>query len=161
MGKAKGFRLTEANQDSFQARWASVRARVSVEAVPLATRLGWDACWVWQGAKTSDGYGHASWLGVMWGCHRLAVLERQRYLSAGHVVMHLCQTRSCCNPAHLKEGSYMDNLLDAAQVARLRTRWLRLRRAPLGLSLTLTAGSDHGHQDEIADCQTRCPPGLR
>lgn len=128
MGKAKGFRLTEANQDDFARVWAKVQQRVNVVDHPRASRLGWDACWEWSGAKTSDGYGHTSWLGVMWGCHRLAVLDRQRYLSAGHVVMHLCQNRACCNPAHLKEGTYMDNMVDAAQVAEAEDALAEARR---------------------------------
>lgn len=88
-------------------------------------------CWEWQGAKTSAGYGNLSWHGQRVQSHRVAY-----YLSVGGIalhtnfkqagvakryrrfVLHRCDNRLCCNPAHLFLGSMRTNLLDAYQKGR-------------------------------------------
>jgi hypothetical protein len=90
-----------------------------------------DRCWEWQGAKTSSGYGSLSWHGLHVQAHRVAY-----YLSNGGVslmtgfrmpgksrryqrfVLHKCDNRACCNPAHLFLGSMRANLLDAYRKGR-------------------------------------------
>jgi hypothetical protein len=32
----------------------------------------------------------------------------------GHVVRHLCDNRTCCNPSHLATGTHRDNMRDVA-----------------------------------------------
>jgi DNA-binding XRE family transcriptional regulator len=89
-------------------------------------RLSPNDCWEWQGSITSSGYGNLSWHGSPVQAHRLAY-----YLSIGGVslhtgfrvpgvarkyrrfVLHRCDNRKCCNPAHLFLGSMRSNLLDA------------------------------------------------
>lgn len=88
-------------------------------------------CWEWQGARTSAGYGSLSWHGQCVQAHRVAY-----YLSVGGIalhtnfkqagvakryrrfVLHRCDNRLCCNPAHLFLGSMRTNLLDAYQKGR-------------------------------------------
>lgn len=89
------------------------------------------ACWEWQGACTSSGYGNVRWHGIPAQTHRVAY-----YLSVGgielptqfryagqakkyrHFVLHKCDNRKCCNPAHLFLGSMRTNLLDAYSKGR-------------------------------------------
>ena len=90
-----------------------------------------DACWGWQGARTSSGYGNLTWHGEHVQAHRVAY-----YLYYGGVslltgfrlegrakqykrfVLHTCDNRLCCNPKHLFLGSMRANLLDAYHKGR-------------------------------------------
>lgn len=83
-------------------------------------------CWEWQGSRTSAGYGNLSWCGSPVQAHRVAY-----FLAVGGIslltgfrhdgrakryrrfVLHRCDNRLCCNPAHLFLGSMRTNLLDA------------------------------------------------
>lgn len=85
-----------------------------------------DECWEWQGAKNSSGYGNLSWHGARIQAHRLAyaltkssidlLVPNFRTLggvsSCTQFVLHKCDNRSCCNPAHLFLGTNTDNQLD-------------------------------------------------
>lgn len=88
-------------------------------------------CWNWQGATTSSGYGNLTWHGKSVQAHRLAY-----YLASGSIslltgfrvgdraktyrrfVLHRCDNRLCCNPAHLFLGSMRANQLDAYRKGR-------------------------------------------
>lgn len=88
-------------------------------------------CWEWQGAVTSAGYGNLTWHGQHVQAHRVAY-----YLAKGGIalqtgfrhegkakrykrfVLHKCDNRLCCNPAHLFLGSMRTNLLDAYRKKR-------------------------------------------
>lgn len=89
-------------------------------------KKGPDDCWEWQGARTSGGYGNLSWHGQHVQAHRVAYLLSRggislatglRQLGAAkryrRFVLHACDNRVCCNPAHLFLGSMRTNLLDA------------------------------------------------
>lgn len=90
-----------------------------------------DGCWLWLGAKTSSGYGNLSWGGVVAQAHRVAYwlthgnirLETGfRHVGAAkrykRFVLHKCDNRACCNPAHLFLGSMRTNMLDAYHKGR-------------------------------------------
>jgi len=90
-----------------------------------------DDCWEWQGAKTSSGYGNLSWGGQHVQAHRVAYLlsyggiaPETKFRQVGvakrykRFVLHRCDNRACCNPAHLFLGSMRANLLDAYSKGR-------------------------------------------
>lgn len=69
-----------------------------------------DGCWNWTGAKSMDGYGVISKDGRPQWAHRvLWEMHFKTPISPGHVIMHLCNNKSCVNPDHLKEGTYAEN----------------------------------------------------
>ena len=73
--------------------WERVLARTTVT----------DACWLWNGALNSRGYGSVSSgrKGRTVLVHRVAVLADGRDLPEGMTVDHTCQQKRCVNPAHL------------------------------------------------------------
>lgn len=82
-----------------------------------------DACWEWQAAVGSHGYGVFAFCGQMFTAHRASYIATFGDIpkaegSHGGVVMHKCDNRRCVNPSHLVAGSQKDNLLDC--VAKFR-----------------------------------------
>jgi hypothetical protein len=69
-----------------------------------------DSCWVWTGAKNSEGYGY-------YRNHRAHRLTYEQYVGAipdGLVLDHLCRNPSCVNPEHLEAVSSRVNTLRGA-----------------------------------------------
>ena len=76
-------------------------------------------CWNFKGCKTPNGYGRMRVKGIHWLAHRYSLSESLgRPLGDGLVVMHLCDNPSCVNPAHLKEATQQDNMLDCIAKSR-------------------------------------------
>lgn len=82
---------------------------------------GPDECWLWLGAKTTNGYGvlqkqrpahHVSW-----------ELANAAQVPQDRVVCHRCDVRACVNPAHLWIGTQTDNMRDASRKGRLFTKY--------------------------------------
>ena len=95
---------------------------------PLADRLwakdrsgGPDACWPFNGARMHNGYGH---LGLgrnadgLIAAHRAAWIATNGAIPDGLNVLHRCDNRPCCNPAHLWLGTQRENLLDMVAKGR-------------------------------------------
>lgn len=83
-------------------------------------------CWGWRGACNSTGYGTVSWHGRVYTAHRLAAWLLGLVISPSAPknprepthVLHTCDNRHCCNPAHFFLGTYSDNQKDAYRKRR-------------------------------------------
>jgi hypothetical protein len=101
-------------------------------------RRGSDECWEWQGARKTNRhgvktYGHFNDHGTMVLAHRY-VCALEIADPTGHFVLHSCDNPPCCNPAHLRVGTALDNARD--RDSRGRHRVLRGEDHPRS---TLTA----------------------
>ena len=77
-----------------------------------------DDCWPWPAARNPKGYGQFGSRGRYVLAHRIAYAAVHGEIPEGHMVLHSCDSPSCCNPAHLRAGSALDNARDC--VARGR-----------------------------------------
>lgn len=75
-------------------------------------------CWIWLGCIDGDGYGRIKVNGRSERVHRVSVARKFPRLRTEDVVLHLCDVRSCCNPAHLKVGTQRENVRDAIAKGR-------------------------------------------
>lgn len=87
---------------------------------PKVRIAGPDDCWEWQGALAPTGYGN---FGVHakrhLSAHKAAFLLAVGPVPEGRVLMHSCDNRRCCNPAHLSVGTYRDNTQDGIRKGRI------------------------------------------
>lgn len=88
---------------------------------------GQNACWPWTKAVNKSGYGS------VWIDKKSRTASRVAYELTfgsipkngsyhGHVVMHSCDNRICCNPNHLSLGSQKQNNADRDQKGRVKRR---------------------------------------
>lgn len=80
-------------------------------------------CWPWTGALNGAGYGSLGLNGKSIMAHRASWIFHFGAIdetSSRIVVMHLCDNRLCCNPAHLKLGTHQDNTKDCIEKGRFR-----------------------------------------
>jgi len=77
-------------------------------------------CWPWMAKSRISGYGVIT-MGGRLGRHKLAHRVAWEFTNGpipsgegyhGTVVMHECDNRLCCNPAHMKLGTQLDNVRD-------------------------------------------------
>lgn len=84
-------------------------------------KRGPSECWPWKGAVTTHGYGNAALNRRNIGAHKLAHILAKGPVADGLEILHSCDNRLCCNPAHLSVGTKHDNAAD--RVARNRISW--------------------------------------
>jgi hypothetical protein len=95
-------------------------------------KRGPDDCWLWTAAVASHGYGNFRFRGKLWSAH-VAAYRLSSGSNAPGYVLHDCDQRRCCNPAHLYLGTQKDNARD--RFARNPQGILRRADAP-GAKLT-------------------------
>jgi len=84
---------------------------------------GEQECWPWRASIDSRGYGNFRVGDHNERAHRVAYTLTFGAIpeGGGHhgtVVMHTCDNRLCCNPAHLVLGSHADNMADMKEKGR-------------------------------------------
>ena len=77
-------------------------------------------CWEWQGYR-QHGYGMvAKFNGKReTRAHRIAYWLTHGVMPK-NLILHSCDNRCCVNPAHLREGTHYDNVIDAIERRRYR-----------------------------------------
>lgn len=81
------------------------------------TRLD-SGCWQHVNKPMPSGYVQVSMNGKTYLAHRLAYFLAVGDIPDGHVVRHMCNNPSCCNPAHLETGTQADNNADTRAAGR-------------------------------------------
>ncbi len=69
-------------------------------------------CLIWRRGLTSDGYGHISQNGRKMLAHRLVYEMTRGSIPDNMHVLHMCNRRSCIQPAHLYAGTPQENAED-------------------------------------------------
>src|SRR6516164_4404309 len=95
-----------------------IRNRYDLETLMRLVRIAENGCWEWTGYRQSAGYGQIEIDGKRWLTHRLSWALHHDNEEPGDLILHHCDNKPCCNPAHLYEGTHADNWADA--VARGR-----------------------------------------
>jgi hypothetical protein len=70
-----------------------------------------NGCWIWTGARSTNGQGNIRVADKLYGVHRLAHQLWLGPIPQGHRVRHRCSNLACCNPQHLYLTSLEDRLL--------------------------------------------------
>lgn len=92
----------------------------------LVDRKGPDECWPWKGTN-NNGYGRVMIDGRSYYAHRVifdlanpGVITKSSPIQrkGPGFLMHLCDNRICCNPAHLKVATIKENNNDCQQKGR-------------------------------------------
>jgi hypothetical protein len=92
-----------------------LRQRIDSNSVPV-TESG---CFIWMGC-VSNGYGRIRIpnMRVTAYVHRIVCLLSIGYVPEDALICHHCDTRVCCNPAHVYIGSHATNINDAVRRGR-------------------------------------------
>jgi hypothetical protein len=78
---------------------------------------GLDSCWLWTGECVPGGYGYSWFAGKTRGTHIIAwFLAHGEWATQN--VLHHCDYKPCTNPAHLFQGTQLDNMRDKVQKNR-------------------------------------------
>lgn len=85
-------------------------------------------CWIWMGACGRRGYGQVQYRGRVRPAHKAILLGMDIEVPPGRVVMHVCDVPACCNPAHLRIGTYAENTRDAMTKGRMKRQFQRAER---------------------------------
>lgn len=99
-------------------RYQTDQANSSREARFWALVLKGAQCWLWQGTKNPNGYGHMRVQGHFRSAHRLAWEYSNGPIPPGLFVCHTCDTPLCMKPDHLFLGTHQDNMKDMARKGR-------------------------------------------
>lgn len=76
-------------------------------------------CWLWQGARNSDGYGNIKYKRKCCLVHRVAYEQFIGPIKDRVLHKRECPNRNCFNPEHLYDGDQSDNNSDAYANGRI------------------------------------------
>jgi hypothetical protein len=82
------------------------------EKMAERTRAMPSGCIEYQGYIDPAGYGRIGVNGVMEYTHRYVYKRDVGEIPKGYFVMHSCDNPPCCNPAHLRVGTALENVQD-------------------------------------------------
>lgn len=71
---------------------------------------GPEACWNWLGGVKESGYGTFWLAGKHVVAHRMAYKLIWGEIPPKKFILQMCVNPLCCNPAHLRPGSTVDNI---------------------------------------------------
>lgn len=100
-------------------------------------------CWIWTASKDRHGYGHFWHEGRLRLVHRLIYETLVGPIPEGKVIDHICHTRHCLRPDHLriatnqenveyKDGARKDNLTTGVRNVTKRGNGFRVKVTHLG-----------------------------
>lgn len=89
-----------------------------------------EGCWEWPFGMDGKGYGAIHVNGQQTRACRFARELDGRPIAPGMLARHTCDNRSCVNPDHIIDGTYLDNSRDAVERGRV-ARGSRQHRARL------------------------------
>lgn len=134
------------------ARRAETRIWVRVD------RRGPDECWPWKGSPNTSGYGQVdlTYKGVRCAhnVHRVIWALAHGRSPGRRFVRHTCHNRICCNPAHLRLGTPLQNSRDMIAAGRSTAG----DRNP---NARLTAEQVHGIRSALAAGETQASVARR
>jgi len=85
--------------------------------------LGPDECWLWKACTDAHGRGIMT-ITVAGKAYNIKAPRFAFFESTGRwpsgLILHSCDTPLCCNPAHLREGSQLENMRDAIERGRTK-----------------------------------------
>jgi hypothetical protein len=68
-----------------------------------------ERCWLWTAAKTHNGYGVTGITGCEQLAHRHSYTLANGPIPKGMQIDHVCYTRECVNPSHLRAVTHWEN----------------------------------------------------
>lgn len=74
-----------------------------------------EGCWLWKGRPSTKGYGRFSFRRNAYKAHRVAYFLAYGCIVDDLLVLHRCDVRLCCNPAHLYQGDAKQNTADSVR----------------------------------------------
>jgi hypothetical protein len=83
-------------------------------------KAGPDECWLWNISVGGPGYGQIWRVDRMVAAHRTAYELTNGPIPDGMHVLHSCDVRACCNPAHLHIGTHQDNMREMWDRGRVK-----------------------------------------
>ncbi len=76
-------------------------------------------CWLWNRATYANGYGWIKAFGKVVSAHRFSYELHKGPIPDGMHILHSCDVRNCVNPDHLRAGTHVENMAEAAERGRM------------------------------------------